>query len=101
VQLYVTTTAGPTYYIDVVFKNRAVKLEGRVLLADLVQLDVQGWDVIIGMDWLTMHKVTIDCETKLVTFLTPDGERITFKKSGHQVRILTISTMQAFRMLKK
>jgi len=36
-----------------------------------------------------------------VTFSTPDGERTTFKGSGHQVSIPTVSAMQAFRMLKK
>jgi len=52
------------------------------------------------MDWLTKHKATIDCKKKLVTFSTPDGERMTFKGSGHQVTILTVSGMQAFKMLR-
>jgi len=53
------------------------------------------------MDWLTRHKVTIDCERKLVTFSTSDGGRVTFKGSGYQVTIPTVSAIQAFRMLKK
>jgi len=101
VQLYVTTPSGSTYYTDLVFKNCAIQLEGRVLPIDLVQLDIQAWDVILGMDWLTRHKVTIDCERKLVTFSASDGERVTFKGSGHQVTIPTVSAMQAFKMLKK
>jgi len=93
VQLYVTTPLGSTHYTDVVFKNCTIQLEGRVLPVDLVQLDIQGWDVILEMDWLTKHKVTIDCEKKLVTLSTPEGERMTFKGSGHQVTILTVSAM--------
>ena len=93
VQLYVTTPLGSTYYTDLVFKNCTIQLEGRVLPVDLVQLDIQGWDVILEMDWLTKHKVTIDCEKKLVTLSTPEGERMTFKGSGHQVTILTVSAM--------
>jgi len=53
------------------------------------------------MDWLTRHKVTIDCERNLVTFSTPGGERVTFKGRGHQVTTPTVSSMQAFKMLKK
>ena len=101
VQLYVTTPLGPTYCTDLVFKDCTIQLEGRVLPADLVQLDIQGWDVILGMDWLTRHKVTIDCERKLVTFSTPEGERVTFKGRGHQVTTPTVSAMQAIKMLKK
>jgi len=40
VQLYVTTSLGSTYYTDVVFKNYTIQFEGRVLLIDLVQLDI-------------------------------------------------------------
>jgi len=93
VQLYVTTPLGSTDYTDIIFKNCAIKLEGRVLPADLVQLDIQGWDVILGMN-LTKHKVTIDRERKLVTFSALKGERITFKGSGHQLSIPTIYVMQ-------
>ena len=50
VQLHVTTPLGSTYYTDVIFKNCAIHLEGRILPADLVQLDIQGWDAILGMD---------------------------------------------------
>jgi len=50
VQLYVTTPLGSTYCIDVFFKNYTVQFEGRVLPVDLVQLDIQGWDVILRMD---------------------------------------------------
>jgi len=42
VQLYVTTPLGSTHYTDLVFKDCAIQLEGRVLSADLVQLDIQG-----------------------------------------------------------
>jgi len=76
-------------------------LEERPLPVDLVQLDIQVWDVIQGMDWLTRHKVTMDCERKLVTFSASDGERVTFKGNGHQLTIPTVSAMQAFKMLKK
>jgi len=53
------------------------------------------------MDWLTRHKVAIDYERKLVTFSASDGERLTFKGSGHQMVIPTVIAMQAFKMLKK
>jgi len=101
VQLYVTNPLGSNYHTDLVFKNCAIQLEGRVVPVDLVQLDIQGWDVILGMDWLIRHKVTIDRERKLATFSTFDGERVTFKGSGNQVTIPTFSAIQALKMLKK
>ena len=53
------------------------------------------------MDWLAKQKVTIDCEKKLITFSTPEGERMEFKGSGYRKTISTISAMQAIKMLRK
>ena len=53
------------------------------------------------MDWLTRHKVTINCKGKLVTFSAANGERETFNGNNHQVTIPTVSAMQAFKMMKK
>ena len=71
------------------------------LPVDPVQLDIQGWDAILRMDWLTRHMVTINSERKFVTFSASDEERVTFKGSGHQMVIPIVFAMQAFKMLKK
>jgi len=57
----VTTPLGSIYRTDVIFKNHAVNMEGRMLPTDLVHLEIQGCDVILGMNWVAKHKVTIDC----------------------------------------
>ena len=76
IQLYVTTPLGNIYHTDVVLRDCAFNVDGRTLPANLVQLEIQGWDVILGMDWLAKHKVAIDCEKKLIAFWTPEGERM-------------------------
>jgi len=68
---------------------------------DLAQLDIQESNVILRLDWLTRHKITIDYERKLDTSSASDEERVTFKGTGHQMVIPTVYTMQAFKMLKK
>ena len=40
VQLYVTILLGSTHHTDVVFKDCAINLEGRILPANLVQLGI-------------------------------------------------------------
>jgi hypothetical protein len=35
-------------------------------------------DFILGMDWLSKHKVLIDCAKKSVKFTTPDGKELEF-----------------------
>jgi len=47
-------------------------------------LEIQGYNVILGMDWLAKHKATIDCEKKLLTLTTPKGENLEYQGSNLQ-----------------
>jgi hypothetical protein len=37
---------------------------------------LEGFDIILGMDWLSKHKVLIDCAKKSVKLTTPDGKEL-------------------------
>jgi hypothetical protein len=39
-------------------------------------LESKGIDVILGMDWLSKHKVLIDCTKKYIKLTTPDGKEL-------------------------
>jgi hypothetical protein len=41
-------------------------------------LKSKGIDVILGMDWLSKHKVLIDCAKKSIKLTTPDGKELEF-----------------------
>jgi hypothetical protein len=41
-------------------------------------LESKGIDVILGMDWLSKHKVLIDCAKKSVKLTTPEGKKMEF-----------------------
>jgi hypothetical protein len=41
-------------------------------------LESNGIDVILGMDWLSKHKVLIDCTKKSVKLTIPDGKELEF-----------------------
>jgi len=58
----------------------------RMLLADLVILDMVGYDVIIGMDWLSKHYVLIDCKNKAVMF-RPNMNNLCFIEMGLYLRL--------------
>ena len=64
-------------------------------------LKIQGYDVILGMDWLVKHKATIDYERKLLTSVTPEGEKLVYKRNNYKQTIPIISATRACRMLKK
>ena len=50
-----------------------ITIQDKVFLANLGPLEIQGYDVILRMDWLAKHKAAIDCERKLLTLVTLVG----------------------------
>ena len=52
---------------------------------DLIILESQGLDVILGMDWLSKYGGTIDCASKSIILITPEGKRIKYV-SRHALR---------------
>ena len=49
-----------------------------VFPSDLIILESQGLDVILGMDWLSMYGGNIDCASKSIMLTTPEGRRIKY-----------------------
>ena len=53
-------------------------------------MDMSEFDVILGMEWLTAHRVIIDCDRKRVIAYTPSGSRFIFQGDKHYPRSCTI-----------
>ena len=49
-----------------------------VFPTDLIILESQGLDVILGMDWMSMYEGNIDCTSKTILLTTPEGRRIKY-----------------------
>ena len=41
-------------------------------------MDISDFEVILGMDWLTAHRIVIDCDSRKITGYTWDSIRVTF-----------------------
>ena len=48
------------------------------------------FEVILGMDWLTAHRVVIYCDRMRVTAYTPDGTYVVFQGNRHDVSPHTV-----------
>ena len=53
-------------------------------------MDMSEFDVIIGMDWLTVHRVVIECDHRRVTAYTQDGSCAMFKGDKHDALPQTV-----------
>ena len=54
---------------------------------DLIILETQGLDVIIGMDWLSRFEGIIDCANRTIMLTTPDQKKVKFKSKFEMKKV--------------
>lgn len=57
-------------------------MEGRYMPVDLIALDMLGFDVILGVDWLVKYHVVIDCHKQVVKFSMLDSDASVYKSDA-------------------
>jgi hypothetical protein len=56
-----------------------IKIRGVNFIANLIILNSKGIDVILGKDWLSKHKVLIDCAKKSIKLTIEDGKELVYE----------------------
>ena len=76
--LHVSSPIGIRARIDQICWDCELEISRILLTVDLQVIDISDFDVILGMDWLTAHRVIIDCDSRRITAYTLYGIRVTF-----------------------
>ena len=71
--LEIATPIGESLWPSQMLKGSLFSIEGQVMEADLILIDLKGLDVILGMDWLASNYASMDCFRKEVIFRRPSG----------------------------
>ena len=74
--LSVGTPTGVRVDLHEMVRGYRVRFMDRVYELDIYVLGFSGFDVILGMDWLTKNLVTLDCEGRRVILLEPGKEEV-------------------------
>ncbi|XP_052882256.1 uncharacterized protein LOC108485156 [Gossypium arboreum] len=63
-------------WINKMFRDVLLEIKGVIFLADLMEFPFGEFDLILGMDWLEKHRVSLDCATKWVVLRTEADEEV-------------------------
>ena len=99
--MVVSLPTGDSLIADRVYMGCRVIIEGHEFRGNLVLLDIQDFDVILGMDWLSRNQATMDCFRKEVKFCRPGEPEITFCGVRKILSSSMMSVMMARKMLRK
>ena len=81
--LHVSSPLGTRVSVDLICQDYELEISGILLTMDLRVMGMSEFDVIFGMDWLTAHRVVIDCNRRRATAYTQDGVCVVFQGDKH------------------
>ena len=59
------------------YKNSLLLVHDREFSVDLITMPFHEFDLILGMDWLSKHRVIVDCDKKIVLLKCSDLSEVT------------------------
>ncbi|KAK5770425.1 hypothetical protein PVK06_046575 [Gossypium arboreum] len=91
----VLSPLGHSVRVDKLYRNVPLETQGKVFPGDLMELPFGEFDLILGMDWLVKHKVTLDCAAKRMVLRTTKYEEVMSEEEGLTVdKVRTVKEFQ-------
>ena len=84
----------------IVLASRLV-IQNKDFPADLIVLGILDFDIVLGMDWLSKHRATLDCYKKEVRLVRPEEPGVIFRGIRREIAPSLINAMSASKMLWK
>ncbi|KAL4388726.1 hypothetical protein GQ457_09G011400 [Hibiscus cannabinus] len=97
----VHSPVGKPVSVTKIYSNCPLELQGEVFPANLMEFPFGEFDLILGMDWLSTHRVKLDCEKKRATLRTPDNREVVLFGERRGFMTNVISALKAEKMIQK
>jgi hypothetical protein len=72
--VYMITTPGGRISSNQVCRSVPIQMGKNLMRTDLLLLDQEGMDVLLGMNWMTQHHVSLDISSQTVEIDSPEYE---------------------------
>jgi hypothetical protein len=70
--VYMITTPGSKISSNQVCRTVPIQMGKNLMRADLLLLDLEGMDILLGMNWMTQHHVSLDISSRIVEIDSPE-----------------------------
>ncbi|XP_074346482.1 uncharacterized protein LOC141685268 [Apium graveolens] len=72
------------------FPRCQLEICGHVFSVDLISFELGEFDVILGMDWFSQHKASIDCKKKKILLYIEDNVRVIYQGQKQEKKFLSV-----------
>ncbi|XP_070002215.1 uncharacterized protein [Nicotiana sylvestris] len=97
----VSTPIGESIMVARVYRGCVVTIRGRDTIADLIELGMVNFDVIMGMDWLYSCFAKLDCRTRTMRLEFPNEPVVEWKGDNIVSKSRFISYLKTAKIIKK
>ncbi|XP_073294566.1 uncharacterized protein [Primulina huaijiensis] len=95
----VATSANRILETRTLYRDISVLIENQNFKANLIQLNIVEFDVILGMDWLAKNHALVDCHGKTVTIKAPHQEKLLLHGKTKERKTI-LSASQTWKAMK-
>ena len=99
--LIVAIPMGVSVVTSKMLRDCLVMIGYKEMPVDLVLLDLQDFDIILGMDWFASYHASVDCFGKMVIFSIPGQPEFSFEGKDKDRPLHMISALRASSLLRK
>ena len=100
-RMVVSVSNGDTMISERIVPGSRLVIQNKDFPADLIVLSIHDFDIILGMDWLSKHRATLDCYKKEVRLVRPEEPGVIFRGIRREIAPSLINAMTASKMLRK
>ncbi|XP_074336304.1 uncharacterized protein LOC141673453 [Apium graveolens] len=95
------TLMGNSVIISDVYRECLIVVGDRNCKVNLLPMEMHDFDIILGMDWLSEHRATIDCQGKRVIFGDATKPEFVYQGSQPKGEVKLIFALKANKLLSK
>ncbi|KAI3771892.1 hypothetical protein L6452_03063 [Arctium lappa] len=92
---------GGQVLIRSILKDCILELKGKKFPINLLPMQIGGFDVVVGMDWLSKNQAEIVCSKKMIRLPMANGEATIIYGEGRKSDVAIISVIKARKCLAK
>ena len=96
--MVVSVPNGDTMISERIVLGSILVIQNKDFPADLIVLGIHDFDIILGMDWLSKHRATLDCYKKEVRLVRPEEPGVIFRGIKREIAPSLINAMTASKM---
>ena len=99
--MHVTSPLGHSVNVNRIYKNCPIVINDREFPADLIAFLFREFDLILGVNWLSKHRVIVGCDKRSIVLKCYDQTEVTLYGIRAGPLSNVISAMQARRFMRK